>query len=423
MGLAAAVAAPAVVLRLLGVRVGDELALLLFGSAVVAAAFLLTWAAEASEVDISGSLAIALLALIAVLPEFAVDLYFAFTAGSRKSYAAYAAANMTGSNRLLIGFGWSLVALLFVAAARLRARRNRQRDRRRRLRRRAHAAAVTCVHLWPENRIELGFLALASLYAVAIPLTRKLAWYDAVVLVGLFALYMWRTGRAEHGEPDLIGVAASLAALAAARRRATVIALFCAAALVVLAAAKPFAEGLIGTGRHLGIDEFLLVQWLAPLASEAPELLVATMFALRGNGAKGVGTLLAAEVNQWTLLVGALPLAYLAGGGHGGLPLDARQNAEFILTSAQAVLGFAVLLNLRLHRWEALTMLALFAVQFALPSPAARTVLALAYLALGAGILVTQRHWLPGIARVLLHPGREQREPEPEPLPETATAS
>jgi len=406
------VAAPAVALRLLGVQVADELALLTFGAAVVAAAFLLAWAAEASEVDISGSLAIALLALIAVLPEFAVDIYFAYTAGSKNGYAAYAAANMTGSNRLLIGFGWSLVALVYIVAARLRARRQP---------RQPGVPPVNHVRLWPQNRIELGFLGLASLYAVVIPLTRRLAWYDAVVLIGLFGLYMWRTGRAEHGPPDLIGVSARIAALPAVRRRAVVLAMFCFAALVVLAAAKPFAEGLIGTGHALGIDEFLLVQWLAPLASEAPELIVATVFALRGNGAKGVGTLLAAEVNQWTLLVGALPIAYLAGGGHGGLPLDARQNAEFILTSAQAVLGFAVLLNLRFHRWEAVAMLALFAVQFALPSASARTMLALAYLALAAVILAGQRNWFPGIVRVMLHPGRESHEKDPLPLSSAAS--
>ena len=59
--------------------------------------------------------------------------------------------------------------------------------------------------------------------------------------------------------------------------------LFLAAAAIVLASAKPFAEGLIAGGHQLGIDEFLLVQWLAPLASEAPELLVASMLALRGH--------------------------------------------------------------------------------------------------------------------------------------------
>ena len=48
-----------------------------FGPAIVASAFLLVWAAEAAHHDISGSLATAILAVIAVLPEYAVDLYFA----------------------------------------------------------------------------------------------------------------------------------------------------------------------------------------------------------------------------------------------------------------------------------------------------------------------------------------------------------
>ena len=85
---------------------------------VVAASFVLAWAAEAAQVDISSGLAVALLAVIAVLPEYAVDLYFAYRAGERPEYVQYAAANMTGSNRLLLGLGWSVVVLisLFLAS-------------------------------------------------------------------------------------------------------------------------------------------------------------------------------------------------------------------------------------------------------------------------------------------------------------------
>src|SRR5699024_4112840 len=86
--------------------------LLAFGAAVVAAAFLLAWAAEAAQKDISGPLAIALLALIAVLPEYAVDFYFAFRSGTDPQYVHYAAANMTGSNPLLLGIGWPLVVII-----------------------------------------------------------------------------------------------------------------------------------------------------------------------------------------------------------------------------------------------------------------------------------------------------------------------
>src|SRR5690625_4904975 len=106
------IAAPAITLRIADVELAPVIELLAYGAAVVAAAFLLAWAAEAAQKDISGPLAIALLALIAVLPEYAVDFYFAFRSGTDPQYVHYAAANMTGSNRLLLGIGWPLVVII-----------------------------------------------------------------------------------------------------------------------------------------------------------------------------------------------------------------------------------------------------------------------------------------------------------------------
>jgi cation:H+ antiporter len=187
------------------------------------------------------------------------------------------------------------------------------------------------------NRVELAFLAVASAYAFLIPLTRSIAWYDAVVLLGLFGAYLWRVTREGRGEPELIGVAAEIAVLPRRSRRILVTGLFLAAAAIVVMAAESFANGLVMTGASLGIDQFLLVQWLAPLSSEAPELIVAKIFAWRLHAAEGLGMLLSAKVNQRTLLVGSLWVAYSLGGGAGAaLPLDDRQTEEFLLTSAQA---------------------------------------------------------------------------------------
>ncbi|HZX96804.1 MAG TPA: hypothetical protein VFE90_19955, partial [Myxococcales bacterium] len=332
--LAAAVALPAVVLRIAGGQPPPLLAILVFGGAVVASAFLLVWAAEAAQHDISGSLATAILAVIAVLPEYAVDLYFAWSAGHIPENAHFAAANMTGSNRLLLGLGWPLVVLLFVFAARRRGER------------------PSGIELKPGRRVELGFLAAASIYSLIIPFTRRLAWYDAVVLLLLFAVYLWRSAKGERHEPDLVGAARLLGDLPRRRRRAAVVAMFAVATFVVLAAAEPFAHALVAGGRSLGLDEFLLVQWLAPLSSESPELLVAGVLAMRGHQDSALGTLLSSKVNQWTLLVGSLPVAYAVGGGDpGGIVLDDRQTEEFILTAAQTVLGFAVLVDLRMKIW------------------------------------------------------------------------
>ncbi|MFC2059460.1 sodium:calcium antiporter, partial [Chloroflexota bacterium] len=110
---AALLTVPALSFRFGGIEAGVGTETVFFGVAIVGAAFLITWAAEVAEMDISQSLALALIALIAVLPEYSVDLYFAWTAAKNPEYAHYAIANMTGANRLLIGLGWTLVLFLF----------------------------------------------------------------------------------------------------------------------------------------------------------------------------------------------------------------------------------------------------------------------------------------------------------------------
>lgn len=396
LGTTAAFALPAIILRVLGIEIPPGLTVLVYGAGVVAAAVLLSWAAEAAQVDISGSLAIAILALIAVLPEYAVDLYFSFTAGSNPEYTQFAAANMTGSNRLLIGIGWPVVA--FVGFWALRRARGRKVPMDPTVANAPGDATATgyAVVLPPRNRVELAFLAIASAYAFLIPLTRSIAWYDAVVLLALFGAYLWRVTREGRGEPELIGVAADIARLPRSRRRALVASLFVAAALIVVAAAKPFADGLVVSGEALGIDQFLLVQWLAPLSSEAPELIVATIFAWRLRADEGLGMLLSAKVNQWTLLVGSLWVAYALGGGAGApLPLDDRQTEEFLLTSAQALLAFAVLADLRFGLREAVAIFALFVLQFPFPTTEVRLVFSVVYILVAAGLLVSRRRCLP----------------------------
>lgn len=374
LAVVAGIALPAVLMRATGAHGPAPLALLIFGVAVLAASFLLAWAAEAAQMDISGGLAIAILALIAVLPEYAIDLYFAYTAGHQPEFASYAAANMTGSNRLLLGLGWPMVAFATVWAL----------SRRRGVR-------VRELVLSPRRRIELAFLGVAGVIAFVMPVTGQIHVALAVVLLGLFGLYLWRVSRSEVTEPELIGTPARIAALPQRRRRWTVAALFATAAIVVVASAEPFAHALIDTGTTLGVDRFLLVQWLAPLASESPEFIVALLLARRGNGDDALGTLLSSKVNQWTLLIGTIPLAYLLGGGGAGLPLDERQVEEVLLTATQTALGFAVLVGLRFHVRSAIALLALFAVQFAFPGTTARLVIAAVYAALAFVVLVIRR--------------------------------
>ena len=401
VALCATLTIPAVLFRLGGVHLPAAPGLLVFGTAVVASSFLLAWGAEAARVDISGPLAIAILAVVAVLPEYAVDLYFAYTAGHDPGYVQYAAANMTGSNRLLLGLGWPVVVIIAVAVASRRSGRS-----------------VRELILDSGYRVELGFLLIASVAAFAIPLSGQISLILGFVLLGFFVFYLWKASQAETSAPDLVGPAARIGGLPSRRRRPLVAGLFLWAAAVIVISAEPFANSLITTGTALGIDKFLLVQWVAPLASESPEFIVAILFAVHGRGADAIGTLISSKVNQWTLLVGSLPIAYLAGGGATALPLDPRQIEEFLLTAAQTLLGIAVLLTLRFPRWLAFALLGLFALQYAFPGQAARYLLGAIYGAIAVAALVRNRRYiLPTLAAPFRASGHRGSGAAPPPVP------
>jgi cation:H+ antiporter len=362
--LALAITIPGIFLRLSDAHLTDWLLAALFGLAIVGAAFMLSWAAEVAQLDISAGLAIAVLAFIAVLPEYAVDLVFAIKggnsfeetgraclphAGTTESPCRLALANMTGANRLLIGVGWSMVVFLAWWVWRKRGQPERGRG----------------VMLERSHSVELGYLTLATLYSLTLPLKRSVTLVDAVVLVSIFIAYTIRISRAPAEEPHLVGPARWIGSFTVRGRRITVALLFLFAAGVILLCAEHFADALVETGASLGVSEFLLVQWLAPLASEAPELLVAGMYAWRLNTNAGLGTLVSSKVNQWTLLVGTLPIAFaIASGSLHGLPLDSLQREELFLTAGQSLFAVAILANLEMSIGEAWWLLSLFLVQF-----------------------------------------------------------
>lgn len=397
IGLAVGLTIPGLFLRFSDVHPTPWVSALLFGIAVVGSAFLLAWAAEALQLDVSQGLALAVLALIAVLPEYAVDFVFTWKAGKDpKEYAPLALANMTGGNRLLIGIGWSLVVLL----AAWRMRRIAKADG-------YEGPLDDEVQLGRSHSIEIGFLAAATIYSLTLPLKHSITLFDSVVLVALFIAYMVRVARAPAGEPHLVGPAQLIGSLSRTRRRVVIGVLLAFAAGVILACAEGFAEALVETGSEFGISKFLLVQWLAPLASEAPELLIAGLFAWRLNTEAGLGALVSSKVNQWTLLVGTLPIVFaISSNSLHGLPLDALQREELFLTAAQSAFAVAVLANRAISVREAFTLLGLFLSQFVLGAVLPESMrelerigVGVIYLLLAGRILWRQRVAIPGLFR------------------------
>ncbi|MGH2830074.1 MAG: sodium:calcium antiporter [Actinomycetota bacterium] len=392
IALAAASTVPGLLVKFEFVSTTVEVETVLFGVAILGSAFLLSWGAEVAQLDISQALAIAFLAFIAVLPEYAVDLTFAWKAGAQDAIGVchtvsnadpctrdLAIANMTGANRLLIGLGWAAVVLIWGW--------------------RSGAKGVT---LPVGRRTELGFLLLATLWAFSIPIRGNLSLIDLGVLGAMFVAYVWRAAKQESEHPDLIGPPVVIAALPQRRRRIVTIGMFVFSAAVILVCAEPFADGLVHTGRKLGISPFLLVQWLAPLASEAPEMIVAILFVLRAKPDAGLGTLVSSKVNQWTLLIATIPLVYtVSRGGIHPMALGERQVEEVFLTAAQSAFAIGVLANLTIARWEAIMLLVLFGTQFGFESTTVRYGFSFGYIGLLLLILVRERSARQGLRAAL----------------------
>ena len=371
-----------------GLDLPPELVATAAGLAILGGAFLLSWAAELAERDIPQALAILFLALLSVLPEYAVDMHFAWKAGKDPSYAPYAVANMTGANRLLIGLGWATVVLIACFRAR-----------------------VDVLVLDMKQRLEMRFLLWSTLYSFLIPIKGTINLFDAAVLLCLFLLYAVAAMRSDSHDVELVGPAALIdREFSHTGRRLWAIGLFAFAAYAIFVSAEPFAESLVEIGRGRAIDEFLLVQWVAPLASESPEFLIAILFALRLRGSVGIGTLISSKVNQWTLLVGAIPIVYaISAAGWSGLPLDDRQTEELILTSTQSLLATILIADMRFSRRDAIMLALLFVGQFAFTSTHVRYLFIVLYLVIAAWLFAAGGRERRAMFLSLLWPRLERR--------------
>jgi cation:H+ antiporter len=385
------VALPGVVVSLNELQISPVLAALATGVAIVAAAFMLGWVGEAAELDLAGGLAVGLLAVVTILPEYVVSVYFAFAAGTDPSMVQYASANVTGANRLLLGFGWPAMALVGFWALRGRSARKAKREQ---VATPSKAETSFGIDLDQESRTDLGFLILASGVCLLIPITQSLHLLVGILLVLIFFFYLWRQSHAEREEPELEGTAAVVGALPKWGRRAFMLFVFLLAAGIILASAEPFAHNLIGAGNQLGVDQYLLVQWVAPFASEAPEFTLAILFAFKGKPNMGLAVLLSSKVNQWTALAGSLPIAYVLGGGSAAIPMVGRQSEEFLLTAAQTLMGVALLLGLRLGVRASIALFGLFMAAFLIPNVDVRMDIAWLYLAVALFFFIRRRRFI-----------------------------
>lgn len=370
IGLAATTLVPLVAVRFLGLASDSAFAMAAStGLAIVAAAFCLSWGVEGLETVMPQGVALAILALIEVAPEYSFEVILAY-----RQQTTLAAASMTGANRLLLGFGWPLLMLTAYISARRKGQRYAE------------------IQLGREQVGQIVFLLLASLYAFVIVVKQSISLMDSAILILIYGLYIFaslRLGGAkceECEEEEEVGIAARTKQLRGLVKILAIGAFLVFGAFVLYVGAEPFIDAILSIARSLGVSQFLLIQWVAPFLSEFPESVTAYIWAASVvAAAMGLSNLISSKLNQWTLLIAAIPVAYSLGGGRlQVLHFDVQVRDEIFITAAQSLFGSVLLLTMRFDLRKAILLLVLFLFQFFIPSESVRLVLAWTYIVLTA---------------------------------------
>ena len=369
------------------VKVGPETALWA-GPAILIAAMMIAWAAESSQFFIAQGFALAILAWLQTLPEFAVEFVLAW-----KQQVPLLMANLTGSLRLLTGLGWPMI--YFVAAF---------------FHRRAHGKPLRRVKLDDQHCVEVMGLFVPLLYALVVWWKGSLNLLDAAILIGMYAAYLLVLGKmppeAAEGIEDLELIPRTIVQSPRRRRIAVIGGLFLAGGLLIYFTAEPFLGSLLAISAALGVPAFVFVQWVAPFVSEFPEKVSAFYWARTVVKAPmALMNMVSSNINQWTLLAAMLPIVYsISRGAPSAIVFDQQQSLELLMTIAQSSVGMLFLVNMELDYWEAGTLFSLWFIQFAF-SPLKPGPHFLGYVATHIHWWVTVAYWLwvaVGSVRMLL---------------------
>ena len=338
---------------------GSPLSALWTFPAMIGSAFLVAWGAEAAEFLISQGLALAILALIQTLPEFAVEAVIAWKAGKNPDMVHLAIANFTGSLRLLTGLGWPMIYA--VAAFYSRRRRGR---------------GLGEIRLHDEHAIEVVGLLPPLGYFVVVWAKGNLSLVDAAVLTTTYVVYLavlLRMPRREE-EPDehakVPAVSRWALSYTGGKRWAAVGALLLGGGAVIYFVAEPFLNSMLGLATSLGMSQFVFIQWVAPFLSEFPEKTSAFAWARRITRAPvALMNMVSSNINQWGVLSALLAVIYCwSHGSTDPLPFDEFQRQEILLTILQAFLGWLFLASMSVGPYEAAGLFVLWLVQFLVPS-------------------------------------------------------
>ncbi len=315
---------------------------------ILFAAMSIAWAAESAQFFIAQGFALAILAWMQTLPEFAVEAVLA-----KNHQIPFLFAALTGALRLLTGLGWPMI---YFAAATVHRRREGKPLRR--------------IVLEGEHSVQVVGLLVPLIYIGVILWKGSVNLFDAVVLTAIYAAYLALLGKMppqeEEGIEDLERIPRAIVLSPRARRIVLISGLFAIGGALIYYSADPFLGSLFAISSRLGVPSFIFIQWVAPFVSEFPEGLSTFYWARTVRRAPmALMNMVSSNINQWTLLVAMLPVVLsISARSVTALPLDHQQTLEVLMTAAQQLVGMLFLVNMELAWWEAGTLFVLWFVQF-----------------------------------------------------------
>jgi cation:H+ antiporter len=326
----------------------SPLSILWTAPCLLVAAMLIAWAAESAQFFIAQGFALAILAWLQTLPEFAVEAVIAW-----QQQTTLLIANLTGALRLLTGLGWPMIYATAARAYRLRTGKRLGR-----------------ITLEEAHSVEVVGLLACMAYAAVIWAKGSLGLIDAAVLIGIYLGYLWILGQmppeAAEAIDDLERIPRSIVRAPRPWRIGIIVGLFAVGAGLIYFTAEPFLASLLAVSAAMGVPNFIFVQWLAPFVSEFPEAVSAFYWARTVERASmALMNLVSSNINQWTLLAAMLPIVFsLSKGTPSAIIFDPQQELELLMTLGQSLVGALFLINMELAWWEAAVLFALWLIQF-----------------------------------------------------------
>jgi cation:H+ antiporter len=318
--------------------------------AILLAAMLIAWAAESAQFFVAQGFALAILAWLQTLPEFAVEAVLAW-----KQLVPLLLANLTGALRLLVGLGWPMIYCTAALFHRMK-----------------HKKPLREIHLSDEHCVEVVGLLVPLAYITYIWWKTTLDLFDAAVLIVMYLAYLWVLTKIPPQEAEAIEdlelIPRTIVKSRTALRNTVITLFFIGGGALIYFTAEPFLGSLLAISALLGVPSFVFVQWVAPFVSEFPEKVSAFYWARTIDRASmALMNMVSSNINQWTLLAAMLPIVYsVSRGTPSTIPFDSQQELEILMTLGQSLVGMLFLVNMKLTWWEAAALFVLWGVQFAL---------------------------------------------------------